>query len=479
MLEKQAVYEEVQRLEQQCTDICRYLWAHPETGGNEKLSVEYLTGILEQEGFRVKKGNAPEYASAVRNGSRPEYASAVKNGSGPEYAFLAEYGSGGPVIAVLAEYDALPGLSQKACAVREPVEAGGPGHGCGHNLLGAASVTGAIAVKRYLEKSGIAGTVRLYGCPEEEVLSGKVRMAAAHMFDGCDLAVSWHPGSVNSVYDGGYLANVSAKFFFKGQTSHAAFAPERGRSALDAVELMNVGANYLREHVIDKARIHYTTDSGGFAPNIVPDHASAWYFVRAPHMYQVKEILERLDKIAQGAALMTETKSEMQVGYGCYEMKENHAFADLCYANLKEAGTIRYTPEELAFAKELQDTLDPAVVKEEEKMYRRGPVLMADFVAHRDFWERVPLTASSDSGDVSQIVPMGLLNTTCWPAGCSPHTWQASAACGSTLGEKGALHAARSIAGIVCDLLNQPEVVEKIRKEFEEARGQEYQPVCG
>lgn len=199
------------------------------------------------------------------------------------------------------------GLSQKVSETKEEVTEGAPGHGCGHNLLGSAAATAAIAVKRFLENEGMEGTIRFYGCPEEEMLSGKVKMAYYHMFDDCDMAISWHPMSTNMVYDNGYLASASAHFEFKGRSSHAAFAPEVGRSALDAVELMNVGVNYLREHVTSKARIHYTTDSGGFAPNIVPPRAGSWYFVRAPYISDVKEILERVRKIAEGACLMTET----------------------------------------------------------------------------------------------------------------------------------------------------------------------------
>lgn len=213
-------------------------------------------------------------------------------------------------------------------------------------------------IKRFLEQEGIPGTLRFYGCPEEELLSGKVKMAYYHMFDGCDMALSWHPMSANMIYDEGYLASASAKFYFKGKTSHAAFAPERGRSALDAVELMSVGANYLREHVVDKARIHYTTDSGGFSPNIVPDKASAWYFTRAPHISDVKDILRRLTLVAKGAAMMTETEVETKIEYGCCDMVSEKSFADLTWKNLQEVGTPTYTEEEMEFARQLQATVD-------------------------------------------------------------------------------------------------------------------------
>lgn len=304
-MKKSDLHNEVKKMASLLESSCRIIWEHPETGGSEKESADYFRKVLGNEGFKIV------------------------NEERLEHAFYAEYGSGKPVIAVLGEYDALPGLSQKVADCKAPVAEGAPGHGCGHNLLGSAAAVGAIAVKRYLEAEKISGTIRFYGCPEEELLSGKVKMIYYHMFDGCDFAISWHPMSANMVYDSGYLASASAHFKFKGRSSHAAFAPELGRSALDAVELMNVGANYLREHVTSRARIHYTTDSGGFAPNIVPPLAGSWYFVRAPYIADVKEILQRIGKIAEGAALMTETEMEMKVDYGCCEMLENHTYGDL------------------------------------------------------------------------------------------------------------------------------------------------------
>lgn len=450
---KQDIYEEVKRLEPVCLDVSRRVWADPETGGQEQAASGLLREILEKEGFQI-----------INEKQLP-------------YAFCAEYGKGKPVIAILGEYDALPGLSQQVCAVKKPVQDGAPGHGCGHNLLGAASVAGAIAVKRFLEKEGIEGTIRFYGCPEEELLCGKVKMAYYGMFDGCDLAVSWHPMSVNIVYDSGFLASASARYYFKGTTSHAAFAPERGRSALDAVELMSVGTNYLREHVLDKARIHYTTNSGGFSPNIVPDHADAWYYARAPHMSDVKDILRRLEKIARGAALMTETEVSVKVEYGCCEMHPGHKYADLTYENMMEAGEISYTEEELAFAKKIQDTLDPVQLAKEKQVYRASDAPMYTGMAARECWEKAPMTSSSDTGDVSQMMPMNLFSVACWPMGTAPHTWQACAAGGCSLGEKGAMHAAKIMAGIAYDLFTMPKLREEIIREFKETHTEAYQPM--
>lgn len=452
---KQDIYDEVQGLASLCQTIARQLWQHPEVGGTEKKSAEYMRKVLRKEGFEIV------------------------NSTTLEHAFYAEYGSGAPVIAVLGEYDALPGLSQKASIEKDPVAAGEPGHGCGHNLLGAAAAVGAIALKRFLEKSGTSGTVRFYGCPEEELLDGKVKMIAEHLFDGCDAALSWHPMDSNLAHDRAYLANTSMRFHFTGRTSHAAFAPERGRSALDAVELMSVGCNYLREHVVDKTRIHYTTDSGGFAPNIVPDKASAWYFVRAPHMSDVRDTAARVEKVAQGAAMMTETAVTVQHGYGCCEFKENNTFGDLTYANLIEADGPKYTAKELEFAAGLQKSVSPDVVEKNCKLYERQNAAMFTGVGKRDLWRSCEMTASSDTGDVSFLMPTGLFTTACWPIGCAPHTWQATASGGTTIGEKGALYAAKVLAGTGYDLFTSPELLQRIRKEFDDRKTEEYRPMIG
>ena len=297
------------------------------------------------------------------------------------------------------------------------------------------------------------------------------------MFDGCDMALSWHPMSANMIYDEGYLASASAKFYFKGKTSHAAFAPERGRSALDAVELMSVGTNYLREHVVDKARIHYTTDSGGFSPNIVPDKASAWYFTRAPHISDVKDILRRLTLVAKGAAMMTETEVDTRIEYGCCDMVSEKSFADLTWKNLQEVGTPTYTEEEIEFARQLQATVDPAIKDRDQRMYEAKEKALADGVVSRNAWEKAPLTASSDSGDVSQMMPMNLFTAVCWPVGVAPHTWQSCASAGSTIGQKGAFYAAKVIAATAYDLYTQPELRKEIQDEFDAQDREPYAPM--
>ena len=445
MLSKKDVHALVDEQAALCVESCRWLWNHPEESGAEKESADHFRRMLEAEGFAIT--NEPRL----------------------EHCFMAEWGQGFPVIALLGEYDALPGLSQRCVPHKEPVVAGGVGHGCGHNLLGSASATAAIAIRRFLAESGLPGTLRFYGCPEEERLSGKVKMAYYGMFEGCDIAISWHPMGANMVYDSGYLASASAHFRFFGRSSHAAFAPELGRSALDAVELMNVGVNYLREHVTSRARIHYTTDSGGFAPNIVPPRAGSWYFVRAPRIQDVKEILERVRKIAEGACLMTETTMEMKVDYGCCELLENHAFGDLAYANMEEAGVPVFSEEELAYARQIEATLPPSDVASLHRAFGVDSPLPSG-MQPRGQYEKTPLTASSDSGDVSHMMPMCTFSTACWPVSVAPHTWQSVACAGHTIGEKGAVAAARVIAGIAYDLFTDEGIREALLREFREKR---------
>ena len=449
---KKHVYQEVERLAPLCKSTCTFLWDNPEVGGTEVKSAEYMRKLMQDAGFTVT------------------------NHEKMEYAFCAEYGSGHPVIAILGEYDALPGLSQKRDKVeKDPIVAGGPGHGCGHNLIGSASSTAAIALKNIMEKEGLTGTIRFYGCPEEELLSGKVKMAYYKMFEGCDIAISWHPSSSNIVLDNSYLACAYAKFYFTGTTSHAAFAPHLGRSAVDAMELMNVGVNYLREHVISDARIHYATDSCGYPPNIVPGKAINWYCIRAPKMSDVKSILDRIIKCAKGAALMTETEVEVKVEHGCCEFYPNKKFTDLTYSVMKDIAPPTYTSNELQLAAHLQTTVNPAAVKAEHDTYGQIEILHST-VASRELGRTVRMNASSDSGDVSYMMPMNLFTTACWPFGVAPHTWQATTSTGSNFGAKGALYAAKVIAGTGYELLTNPEKTQEIIDEFKAGKV-EYTPM--
>ena len=452
-MNKQEVINQVASLESLHANICDSLWNNPELGGHEKKSADLFRNVLEKEGFKIV------------------------NNDKLEHAFYAEYGEGSPVIAFIGEYDALPGLSQKVQTTKEPVVSGGVGHGCGHNLLGSAAAIGAIAAKRFIEKSGTKGTVRFYGCPEEELLCGKVKMAYYNMFDGCDAAITWHPMNVTAVYDYAYLANMSAKFHFTGKASHAAFAPEQGRSALDAVELMSVGSNYLREHVIDGTRIHYSTTNYDCPPNIVPDRACAWYFVRAPHMSDVKSTMDRIIKVANGAALMTETQVKVEMGCGCYEFQGNNKFTDLAYKNLCELEKIEYTEEELNFAQEIQDSLDPEIVSKAKDKLEKNKGAMYTEDEDRYSFKGYEMKASSDSGDVSFIMPSCLFTVACWPIGVAPHTWQATACNGMGLGKKGSLHSAKAFAGIAYDLFTDGKYLKEIKEEFEKRKKEPYVPV--
>lgn len=449
---KEELIKNVEDIRPFCHSVSRQLWLNPEISGQEKQSAALLRNALADEGFKIVIDKQLDTA------------------------FYAEYGSGYPVIAILAEYDALAGLSQKCQVEKEPVKAGAAGHGCGHNLLGTASTGAAIVIKRFLEQTGCKGTVRLYGCPEEETLCGKVKMINHNMFDGCDAAISWHPMSVNMVHNDSYLANASMHFTFRGKSAHAAFAPHMGRSALDAVELMNVGCNYLREHIIDSARIHYTTDSCGCPPNIVPDFAKSWYYVRAPYMSDVKDIVRRIKLVAQGAAMMTETEVEINVDSGCCEMLRNTAFADVIYGNMSVIHQEKFTKEEIEFARVLAMTLDKQVWEKEHNLYQIDRSI-EDGVLDRHTCEKIKINSSSDSGDVSQIMPMGLFTTACWPVGCAPHTWQTTASAGSTIGEKGMMYAAKIIAATAYDLFTDPEKLKVITEEFQNNK-KLYQPMC-
>ena len=295
--------------------IALKVWEYAEVGLQEERSAADQSEYLTNQGFNVTSGIA-----------------------GMPTAFVAEWGKGSPVLGFLGEYDALAGVSQEVSPVRKPIVSRESGHGCGHNLLGAGALGAAVGLKRYLEQMGLPGTVRYYGCPAEETLVGKVFMAKEGVFDDLDSAITWHPSSLNTVTAGSSNGVNSAKFTFHGKTAHAAGDPHNGRSALDAVELMNVGANYLREHVVPAARLHYVVTDGGGQPNVVPARAQVWYYVRAPHRPQVVEIYDRLMDVARGAALMTGTTFDVEFLAGCYDVLPNQTLADAALSHMKKVG---------------------------------------------------------------------------------------------------------------------------------------------
>ncbi|SHK76093.1 aminobenzoyl-glutamate utilization protein B [Hespellia stercorisuis DSM 15480] len=394
-------------------------------------------------------------------------------------AFIAEYGSGYPVIGLLGEYDALPGLSQKVCAEKNPVEEGGNGHGCEHNLIGTGLVGTAVALQETMRREKLAGTIRYYGCPAEEQLIGKPMMAKEGVFDDLDIALSWHPEKLNQVIQYSSLAVKSVKFRFKGISAHAAMAPQLGRSALDAVEIMNVGANYLREHVVDTARIHYVITNGGKVPNAVPDDAEVWYMIRDQKQSMVEEITERLYKIAEGAALITETSVSHKILSSCYEMIINPEVSELIYKNMEEVGAPEFDDEDREFARQFTDQMSEEARKEVMDSYFapkevRDNLPLHDKIYKPDDWGKV-MPGTFDHGDVSNIVPFGYMFIAGLPVGMPGHTWQVTACAGADMGIKAMMCAAKIMAGTVYDLLQDNTLVERAKASFEkEMNGRKY-----
>jgi aminobenzoyl-glutamate utilization protein B len=440
--------------------LARQIWDRPEIAQEERFASALLADELEAAGFTVERevGQLPT-------------------------AFVASWGSGAPIIGILGEYDALPGLSQRLSSERNPLQQGGPGHGCGHNLFGVASFGAAVAIKEQMESQGLPGTVRFYGCPAEETLVGKTFMAKAGVFDDLDAAIAWHPGDVNTVWAGSSLAMNSFKVNFHGVSSHAAADPYNGRSALDGAQLMDVGVNYLREHIIQEARIHSVITSGGQAPNVVPAYAQIWYFVRAPRRDQVDAIYARMLDIAKGAALMSDTTYDVEFITGCYDLLPNNTISRLMLANLQAAGELRFTPEEHAFARELQATFTPGAIDSAFAITQKLVSCELDPAQKQtSLWEQVlphsespfVMPGSTEVGDVSQITPTGQITTACWPFGTPGHSWQIVASSGSSIGFKGMQLAAKAMALTALDLLTKPDLLAEARQEF--ARRKQGQP---
>lgn len=432
-------------------EVSDQIWECPELHFAEHQSSRYLSNALEKEGFSVEK-----------------------NVAGLETAFVASFGSGKPVVAVLGEFDALPGLSQKKGVASEaPIEVGGNGHGCGHNLLGAGSFAAALAVKEYMEQSGLQGTIRYYGCPAEENGSGKAFMARAGLFDDVDLALSWHPKTIPSLMHASSLANYSVTFKFDGKSAHAAAAPHLGRSALDAVELMNVGVNYLREHMIPEARIHYAvTDTGGSSPNVVQAHAEVVYLIRAPEKKQVQELYKRVYNIAKGAALMTETTVETEFVGTAANLIPNTALAEVMYQHLTAIGTPSYDAEDEQFARDIQATLseediaaDLAGLDRETARLLKDKAIV-DIIP--ELGEERALFGSTDVGDVSWLAPTMQCITACWALGTPFHTWQVVSQGVMPMAHKGMLQAGKVIAATAIDAMENKEIIEKAKAEWQE-----------
>ncbi|MBR4036045.1 MAG: amidohydrolase [Oscillospiraceae bacterium] len=438
------------------------VWATPELGFLEFKSAKTLMDALEEQGFKVEKGLA-----------------------GIETAFKGTWGNGKPVISFLGEFDALPQLSQEAsCNVKTPVEEGGNGHGCGHCNLGAGSMAAATALKEYMEANNLPGTVVYFGCPAEESGCGKTFMAREGVFDDVDIALTWHPGSTNSVWGISSLANIIVEFYFKGVTSHAAASPHLGRSALDAAELMNVGVNFLREHVIPEARIHYAyRDVGGGAPNVVQDSAMVLYFIRAPKTEQVMEIYPRVVKCAEGAAHMTETELTVEIKTALSDYIPNDVVSQAMSDAMMELGPIEFSDEAWAFAKEMYKSLSESDIKSgigslagnmpmDQAAKRVHEALIPDVFPYKRLPIHMP--GSTDVGDVSYVVPTAQLSAATAIIGTPGHSWQQTAQSKSIVAHEGLTYAAKVMALTGVKFLENPELVAKAREELNGVTGGVY-----
>lgn len=435
----------IQYLEERASDfytLSDKIWENAEIRFQEEQSAQDYADFLKAEGFTTTVGIA-----------------------GLKTAFRAEWGSGKPVIGFLGEYDALPGLSQKAgISVKEPLTTGGNGHGCGHNLLGVGALMGAVGFKHYLETNGKTGTVVFFGCPAEEGGSGKTFMAREGCFDRLDAAFSWHPDSHNMLPPGPVLANNVVRYSFTGKASHAAAAPEAGRSALDALELMNIGVQFLREHIPSTSRVHYAiTDTGGISPNIVQAYASALYQMRAPYAPELADLYERVNNIAKGAAMMTDTQVEIKLLKGTSNTVLIPALDEVMYNNMCEIQNPVAQAEDIEFAREIVKTQTPAD-KISENAFNLAPLP----------WNKagnIPIPGSSDTGDVSWVCPLSQCATSTWPIGTAAHSWQAVACGKSDFAHKGMLYAGQIIAATAIDVCEYPEIIETAWKQLREKTG--------
>lgn len=447
---KEKAWKWIEENQTRIIEISDAVWEYAELGLVEYKSSKLISDELKKHGFKIEMGVA-----------------------GIPTAFVAKWGSGRPVISVLGEYDALPGISQKPVPYKEPIIEGAPGHGCGHNIHGVSGMAGAIAAKYALEKANISGSIKFFGSPAEENYEGKVFMVRAGLFDDIDASLSHHPSSVNTAGLGSSNAMNSVKFHFHGKTSHAAGSPEQGLSALDAIELMNIGVNYLREHIIEKARIHYIIEVGGGQPNVVPAYARSWYYVRAPVYDQVDNIYSRVLDIAKGAAMMTGTTLEVEFLTACYNKLPNRALSDLVITNMRETGSPKYTDDELEFASKIGKT----ITKEQKRdALRKSELPNWEKYMDVDLFQEVidPWNegksggGSTDVSDVSWNTPTMEFGTAAFVLGAPGHSWQHVACVGMSIGHKSLLFAAKTIAGATLDLITKPEILKKAKDEFKE-----------
>lgn len=448
------------------SELSDYIWEHPEVGLIEYESSKKLMEFLEKEGFEVE--------SPI---------------SGMETAFKASYGDKGPVIGFSVEYDALPGLSQKrGSTTKEEVTPGGAGHGCGHNLLGVGALSAAVVLKDLIEKENLEASIKVIGAPSEERDGAKTFIGRDGHFDGIDIMLTWHPESKNAIWNGGSLANVIVTYKFKGTTSHAAAAPHLGRSALDACELMNVGVNYMREHVVDSARIHYAyLDVGGNAPNVVQSHATLYYFIRAAKIDDALEIYERINNIAKGAALMAGVEVEINLKGALADYSPNLYLSGILHESIEAFGTPKFDEEDFKLGKELYETLDDNTKKAakdnmialygqeiaKEEIEKGLSTSLAPYDGNYGKMEVI----SSDVGELSHYVPTAQMFLATSAVGTPLHTWQMCSAAGSTLGKKALYSAIGSLATCGLRAIEEPEIIEKAREEFKNVIGEYQAPI--
>jgi aminobenzoyl-glutamate utilization protein B len=437
---KEFVINQIEKNSALYKQVAKDIWGYAELGFKETQSTIRLQSVLSQAGFTVQAGV-----------------------SGMPTAFVATYGASGPVIGILAEFDALPGLSQDSVFTKDPLIESGAGHACGHNLFGTASTAAAVALKTWLADNKIPGTIKVFGTPAEEGGSAKVYMVRDGLFNGVDAVLHWHPSNANDASPSSCLAIKQTMFRFYGRSSHAAAAPQAGRSALDGLEAMNYMVNLMREHVPQEARIHYIINKGGLAANVVPDFAEAEYMVRHPDARVVEEIWERIVQASQGAAQGTGTTTKHEVISGSYNLMPNETLAKVMYENLVKVGGVIYTPAEVEFAKQLQSTLNT-----------KAPDLsMAQAVQPFKVGGFFP--ASTDVGDITWVVPTAGLGTATWVPGVPAHSWQAVATGGRSIGLKGMLNAAKIIAMTGVDLFLNPAIMTAAQKELETKLGPGFQ----
>ena len=435
---KQDVIASVEKHQDELIKLSNQIWKFAETAYREHKSAKVLADYAEHQGFRVER-NVADIPTA----------------------FIASYGSGKPIIGILGEFDALPGLSQKAQATKEAVENGAPGHGCGHNLFGAGSLGAALAIKELIEHGKLQGTIRFYGTPAEEDGNGKVYMARAGLFNDLDVCLDWHPGDENEANMQSSLSISDYTISFHGKTAHAAADPWNGRSALDAAELFTTGINFMREHIKPTVRMHYVYKKAGQVPNVVPEEASVWLWIRDTKRTGVAEVAERMKDIAKGAALMAGVEYDVQQNGGIYERLVNETGAKVLHKNMELVGPIAYTDEEIAYANKIMEEYG---LKQQGIKGEIAPIIET---------KENPDGGSTDVGDVSQIVPDIALSATTAPYKCPWHSWGVVACGGMSIGHKGMLFAAKSMAATMVDLFENEKLRDDIKAEFKKRKGDE------